>query len=60
MPWLIDTDVLVEGERGNPRFLPSLADGILATTALRLGASVATRNLKDFEAMSVDCEDPLA
>jgi toxin FitB len=131
MPCLVDTDVFIEGERGNPRFAswlekadrvatadvvraefllgahavssekhrqralrfyadsisgvpsfahepsdfteaarlagearrrgqgsPGLADGLLAATALRLGASVATRNLKDFEGMGVDCVDP--
>jgi len=119
--WLADTDVLIEGERGNPAFLswlegadriattdiaraeflygvhfvpseasrqrglqfyadrisglksvpheakdfetaarlsaetrrrgrgnPSLIDGLIAATALRLGLTVATRNLKDF------------
>jgi toxin FitB len=39
---------------------PSLIDGLIAATAIRLGATVATRNLKDFEAMGVECADPFA
>jgi predicted nucleic acid-binding protein len=131
--WLIDTDVLIEGERGNPAFLawlaaaeqrfatadivrgqflvgvhavkdvakknrglkfyseriaalsslsnqpedyeraamlvgeacknssgaPDLADGLLAAIALRTGAIVATRNVKDFKAMGCPCKNPL-
>ena len=131
--WLIDTDVLIEGERGNPAFLrwitipaqlatadiiraeyllgvhavpdppkrqrgdqfyrdriaplasfanesadyetaarmagearrlgrgkPSLADALLGALALRTGATVATLNLKDFVAMGIAAENPLA
>jgi predicted nucleic acid-binding protein len=39
---------------------PDLADGLLAAIALRTGAMVATRNLKDFKAMGCPCENPLA
>jgi toxin FitB len=39
---------------------PGLADGLIAATALRLAIGVATRNLKDFEAMGVECADPFA
>lgn len=131
MRWLIDTDVLIEGERGNPAFakwtesagefatadiiraeflvgvhavsdkakrvigenfyrehiakLPSFAnesadfetaarlvgearrtgsktslvDGLLAAIAIRTGATIATRNVKDFKAVGVACQDPL-
>jgi hypothetical protein len=41
--------------RGNP----SLVDGLLAAIALRRGATVATRNTKDFKAMGCPCADPL-
>lgn len=131
--WLIDSDVLIEGERGNPAFgrwvktpgqyatadiiraefllgvhavpdpikrqrgdqfyrdriaplpsfagesadyetaarmagearrlgrgKPSLADALLGAIALRTGATVATQNLKDFAAMGVTAENPLA
>lgn len=131
--WLIDSDVLIEGERGNPAFdrwiqipselatadiiraefllgvhavpdpakrrrgdqfyrdriapipsfanesadyetaarmagearrlgrgKPSLADALLGAIALRTGATVATQNLKDFAAMGVNSENPLA
>ena len=132
MTWLIDTDVFIEGERGNPAFVPwlesvqsvvtadivrgefllgvhavpdaakrqrglesfneriaglpsfasdpvdytsaaalagearrngkgkpSLADGLLAAIALRTGASVATRNVTDFQAVGCPCANPL-
>lgn len=39
---------------------PGLLDGLLAALAIRIGAKVATRNLKDFEAMGCPCENPLA
>ena len=39
---------------------PSLADGLLAAIALRAGASVATRNAKDFKAMGCPCANPVA
>ncbi len=39
---------------------PSLVDGLLGAMALRIGAKVATRNVKDFIAMGVPCENPLA
>jgi predicted nucleic acid-binding protein len=131
--WLIDSDVLIEGERGNPAFgqwiatpgeyatadiiraefllgvhavtdtakrqrgdqfyrdriapipsfasesadyetaarmagearrlgrgKPSLADALLGAIALRLGAVVATQNLKDFAAIGIVAENPLA
>jgi predicted nucleic acid-binding protein len=131
--WLIDSDVLIEGERGNPAFghwiktpgeyatadiiraefllglhavpdpvkrqrgeqfyrdriapipsfanepadyataarmagearrlgrgRPGLADALLGAIALRTGAMVATQNLKDFAAMGVPSENPLA
>jgi predicted nucleic acid-binding protein len=131
--WLIDSDVLIEGERGNPAFgqwlkipgefatadiiraefllgvqavadpakrqrgdqfyrdriatipslanetsdhevaarmagearrlgrgKPSLADALLGAIALRCGATVATQNLKDFAAMGIAAENPLA
>ena len=37
---------------------PSLADGLLAAVALRTDATVATRNLRDFEAMGCPCAQP--
>lgn len=46
--------------RRNGRGTPGLADGLLAAIALRTGAQVATRNLKDFSAMGCPCENPLA
>ena len=131
MRWLIDSDILIEGERGNPAYLvwikagdefatadimraefllgvhavadaakrrrgeqfyiervsalasfpnepedyvtaariagegrrlgrgkPSLVDGLLAAIALRLGATVATRNITDLKAMGCPCADP--
>ena len=131
-PWLIDSDLLIEGERGHPAFIswlesqaevgtadivraefligvhavrdaatrlrgerfyrdrisglaslpseaadyetaarlagearrksrgnPSLVDGLLAAIALRKGAKVATRNIKDFQAMNCPCGNPL-
>ena len=38
---------------------PSLADGLMAAIAVRTGASVATRNTKDFKAMGCPCANPL-
>lgn len=131
MRWIIDTDVLIEGERGNAAFVdwieaqseiatadivrcefllgvhavadaekrsrgerfyrdriaglasianeaddfevaarlsgearrkgkgkPGIADGLLASIALRTGATIATRNLTDFLAMGVPCRKP--
>jgi predicted nucleic acid-binding protein len=131
--WIIDSDVFIEGERGNPKFFswletrdkystadivraeflmgvhqtsdavkrqrgeqfyrdiisalpsipnepadyargaqmagdarraqkgsPSLVDSLIAAIALRTGATVATRNVKDFKAMGCPCENPLA
>jgi predicted nucleic acid-binding protein len=131
MIWLIDTDVFIEGERGNPAFVPwlesaegvatadivrgefllgvhavvdavkrqrglqffseriaglpsfasdpadyakaaalagearrnskgkpSLVDGLLAAIALRTGATVATRNVTDFQAMACPSDNP--
>jgi len=132
MRWLIDSDILIEGERGNPGFepwrtgggefatadiiraefllgvhavpdaakrqrgeqfyrdrvaplasfsnemadyetaarmageawrtgkgKPSLPDALLGAIALRTGATVATQNLKDFQAMGVPAQNPL-
>lgn len=39
---------------------PSLVDALLAAIALRTGATVAMRNLKDFEAMGCPCADVLS
>jgi predicted nucleic acid-binding protein len=39
---------------------PSLPDALLAAIALRTGATVATQNLKDFNAMGCPCQNPLA
>jgi predicted nucleic acid-binding protein len=39
---------------------PSLVDSLIAAIALRTGATVATRNLKDFKAMGCPCKNPLA
>jgi predicted nucleic acid-binding protein len=131
MPWIIDTDIFIEGERGNAAFAlwllgadgiatadvvrgefligvhavadeairrrghqfyseriaglpsfssdpgdyakaaalagdarrdgkgkPGLVDGLIAAIAIRIGAKVATRNVKDFEAMGCPCADP--
>ena len=38
---------------------PSLADALLAEVALRTEATVATGNLKDFQAMGCPCRNPL-
>ncbi|HET7625490.1 MAG TPA: hypothetical protein VFM25_09510 [Verrucomicrobiae bacterium] len=85
--WLIDADILIERERGNPAFERwsksggqfATADivrgqflyGVAATKDLarrkrgekfyfeRIGATVATRNLKDFSSMGCPCENPL-
>ena len=132
MPWIIDTDVFIEGERGNPAFIPwlqsadgvatadvvrgefligahsvpdatmrqrgiqffseriaglpsfsseqadytkaaalagdarrkgkgkpGLIDSLIAVIAIRTGATVATRNTKDFGAMGCPCANPL-
>src|SRR5580692_10614183 len=132
MPWIVDTDVFIEGERGNIAFIewlqsadgiatadvvrgefligahavenetlrrrgvqfyseriaglpsfpsdpvdyakaarlagdarrsgrgkPGLIDGLIAAIAIRTGATVATQNLKDFEAMGCPCANPL-
>jgi predicted nucleic acid-binding protein len=39
---------------------PNLADALLGAIALRTGAAVAAQNLKDFAAMGVPAENPLA
>ncbi|MGZ4963734.1 MAG: type II toxin-antitoxin system VapC family toxin [Limisphaerales bacterium] len=33
MPWLIDTDIFIEGERGDPKFVPWLASAGRVATA---------------------------
>jgi predicted nucleic acid-binding protein len=38
---------------------PSLADGLLAALALRVGAKVATGNIAGFNAMGCPCQNPL-
>lgn len=38
---------------------PGIVDGLLAAIALRTGATIATRNLGDFKAMGVPCQNPL-
>jgi predicted nucleic acid-binding protein len=38
---------------------PDLMDGLVAAIAFRTGATVATRNVKDFKAMGCPCENPL-
>jgi predicted nucleic acid-binding protein len=37
MPWIIDTDIFIEGERGNPAFVPWLegADGVATADVVR-------------------------
>jgi predicted nucleic acid-binding protein len=132
MPWIVDTDVFIEGERGNVGFAkwlqsadgiatadvvrgefligayavanesirqrgkrfyseriaglpsfssepadyakaaalagdarrsakgkPGLIDGLIAAIAIRTGATVATQNTKDFDAMGCPCANPL-
>jgi predicted nucleic acid-binding protein len=44
-----------EASQGSPK----LMDGLLAAIALRTGATVATRNLKDFKGMGCPCVNPL-
>jgi predicted nucleic acid-binding protein len=131
MPWIIDTDVFIEGERGNLAFVgwlqsadgvatadavrgefligthavadeslrqrgvlfyseriaglpsfssepadyakaaamagdarrngkgkPGLVDGLIAAIVIRTGATVATQNTKDFDAMGCPCANP--
>ena len=56
----IDEKAAMAGEaRRNGRGKPSLADGLLAAIALRTGATVATRNVADFQAMACPCVNPL-
>lgn len=54
-----DTAARLAGEarRGN-KGRPSLVDGLLAALALRTGATVATRNVADFEAMGCPAQAP--
>jgi predicted nucleic acid-binding protein len=37
MPWLIDTDIIIEGERGKAAFIPWLerADGVATADVVR-------------------------
>jgi predicted nucleic acid-binding protein len=37
---------------------PGLIDGLIAAIALRTGATVATQNTKDFDAMGCPCANP--
>ena len=52
-------DRLADEARRNGLGQPSLPDALLAAMAIRAGATVATRNLKDFKAMGGDCANPL-
>jgi predicted nucleic acid-binding protein len=38
---------------------PGLIDGLIAAIAIRTGATVATQNTKDFNAMGCPCANPL-
>jgi predicted nucleic acid-binding protein len=50
MTWLIDTDVFIEAERGNPAFVPWLESV----------QSVATADIVTaFQAMGCPCANPL-
>jgi predicted nucleic acid-binding protein len=50
----------IAGEaRRKQRGFPSIADGLLAAIALRTGATVATKNLRDFKGMDCPCQNPL-
>ncbi len=44
----------------NGRGGPDLMDALLAAIALCTGATVATRNVKDFKAMGCPCQNPLS
>ena len=56
-----ETAARMAGEaRRQGRGRPSLADALLGAIARRTGATVATENRKDFEAMGVTSENPLA
>jgi len=55
-----ETAARVAGEaRRQGQGKPGIVDGLLAAVALRTGATIATRNLTDFKAMGVPCENPL-
>jgi toxin FitB len=55
-----ETAARIAGEaRRSSKGKPSLVDGLVAAIALRTGATVATRNATDFNAMGCPCEDPL-
>ena len=45
--------------RRQGRGKPGLVDGLLAAIAMRVGATIATRNLKDFTGMGCPCANPL-
>ncbi len=45
--------------RRNAKGKPGLVDGLIAAIAIRTGATVATRNTKDFDAMGCPCANPL-
>jgi predicted nucleic acid-binding protein len=49
---------LAGGARRNARGKPGLIDGLIAAIAIRTGATVATQNIKDFEAMGCPCSNP--
>ena len=38
---------------------PGLIDGLIAAIAIRTGATIATQNTKDFDAMGCPCANPL-
>ena len=56
MRWLIDSDVLIEGERENPAFLPWLESQEEVATADIVRAESLP---KDFKAMGCPCANPL-
>ena len=47
-----------EARRGG-KGKPGLVDGLIAAIAIRTGATVATQNIKDFDAMGCPCSNPL-
>ena len=51
--------VLAGDARRNAQGKPGLIDGLIAAIAIRTGATVATQNTKDFDAMGCPCANPL-